>query len=259
MNAKIISLIIIFIFLVFGGLAFFLFQQNANTPTNTNIGSQNTPVANKNTDTINNNLSLENQNANTSTNNNKIPQNANTAPANTNAAVDTTNWKTYRNTEYGFAAKYPERWYDTGTLSIPSGYTAGDPRIGYIKFGKTFSNENKAPLEMSRDGLWLSVNIYANPQKKTLKQWIDEDSPARGIYAVIQPLTVSGQNAFRTIRDQSIKQVDTEGSYWEEIYISKSGNVYRLIGGTEEGMKESWQKKYQALFNEIVKSFSLSL
>ena len=100
-------------------------------------------------------------------------------------------------------------------------------------------------------------------QKKTenipLKQWIEEMSPSRNIYASIEPIKVNNWEGFRAIRDQLIKPVDTEGAYWEDAYFEHSGKIYRLMGVAGKGTKESWLKNYQTLFEKIVEIFTLSL
>ncbi len=95
-------LIIVVIVIIAGGAYYFLTQDDTTNTNNTN--SNNTTVntvanANENTNAV------VNENTNTETNTNEV------ANTNTNSSVDTSNWNTYKNTEYGFLFKYPETWY----------------------------------------------------------------------------------------------------------------------------------------------------
>jgi len=63
----------------------------------------------------------------------------------TQPQIDTSNWKTYRNEEYGFEVKYPGDWeVDSGAL--PIGFSSKDGTYS-IQMSPTFLNKNKWSIE----------------------------------------------------------------------------------------------------------------
>ncbi|NUM25758.1 MAG: hypothetical protein HUU49_04025 [Candidatus Buchananbacteria bacterium] len=100
------------------------------------------PQTNQNTSVVPEESEVENENVNTAT---------------TTEEIDTSDWKTYRNEEYGFEFKYPENWkiflLDDNRISLaPNNKEVGIPdKFGFKYFGDIFitiyKNENLLDLE----------------------------------------------------------------------------------------------------------------
>lgn len=113
---------------VIGAGAYLLFARENGT--NTNNGNV-VSVQNTNSNVSQNGNSVTNSNSNKNTNldaNSDTTANSNTAPSlNSNAnSMDTTGWKTYEDSEFGFAFNYPPSWsfsvwQQTGEISFRSG------------------------------------------------------------------------------------------------------------------------------------------
>jgi len=88
--------------------------------------------------------------------------NANTNVATTTAEIDMSNWKTYRNEEYGFEFKYPEGW----ELSKPEYSTKLNSAIKII-------NHSIEPYGKDGD---IMIDIFARESTLSLKEWFDTNS-----------------------------------------------------------------------------------
>lgn len=236
MIAKIITPIIILAILVFGGLAFFLFQQNASKPTNTNIGNQNTPIANQNTAVINNNTPLvENQNA--SPNVNEVSQNANVAPLNANMALDTSNWKTYRNAEHGFEVKYPEGWI------IEDGHDISSNQIYIVGI--------RPPGAQSFSDYGVFTYVYNNISE-SLQDWVNKnkiDTPYADI-TFENGVFTNYPAVFRTIIWRDEPGITIEKLRSKTAYVKKGDKIFSF--------ETTWYESNQIIKQEmeaIFKSF----
>jgi hypothetical protein len=73
---------------------------------------------------------------------------------------DSSNWKMYKNTTYGFQFKYPPQWI-VATGKVDTGVNRMDPNV---LFAMTVTDDTD-------QFNWFGVTIDSNPQRQTLAQW----------------------------------------------------------------------------------------
>jgi|GEM_PF-2827210 len=131
----IVVLIAVAAFLYYGGF----FDTNTNSNTNT--------VANTNTG----------MNTNTEVNTNS--ENMNTSD------IDTSDWKTYENTKYGYSFMYPGDWSVKNSKIVEGSYATSGTHDEFI-ISPTNSSLDFAPASN------CYVMVYTNPDNLGLEQWV---------------------------------------------------------------------------------------
>ncbi len=86
--------------------------------------------------------------------------------ANTGSSIDTSDWKTYRNTKYGYELKYPpQNWYPDNLRGLPLSETDDAFLIAKV------INEKDTYIEQSRLYMRFFVSVIPNPNTLTAKEW----------------------------------------------------------------------------------------
>lgn len=229
MNAKIIF-IIIFVLIIVTGVMFFVFQQSASEPNNNtgnaNIENQNNSISNMSTPAVNVNISLGNQNANASTNINEMPQNTNIASANTNAAVDTTNWKSYvESNEYSI--RYPSHWELKG-----GGKNLGSEILTLWKYDPDPIIKDHGGQDPNSAKIALSIQLT---KSKTLEQIVNESYQGTENGYQKEKFIVNGQNAIRIYSLESREMLGVRSPRIHIFIEYKDDECASLIGWYGEG------------------------
>ncbi|MDP3735602.1 MAG: HEPN domain-containing protein [bacterium] len=95
------------------------------------------------------------------------PLNSNVQPpdANTLSSIDTSDWKTYRNEEYGFEFQYPSTW---------SIRTDGINDLSLLRPGMKLPSKENLP---SHDGVYwgdILIDIFSNPDNLSIEEYLSK-------------------------------------------------------------------------------------
>lgn len=166
--------------------------------------------------------------------------------------IDTSNWKTYRNEEYGFEFKYPEGFFDLKEmfLSEPIGlYTAAIPRRFEIRLV-----EKGYSMDDYKHQIWLGFNIlksvkeYDSESEKGVVEVKVPFSSTQGKFYSRQEVQSERQSRYRLFVESGICDPETFTVIFDETE-HPDGDVrnYVHVGcdGDEAG------KVYQAVYNSI--------
>lgn len=175
------------------------------------------------------------QNTNQNINANQSP-----SPSPSPTEIDTSDWKTYRNEEFGFELKYPKEWYSI--------------------WENTFSNENiGAPLELSLDGIIVAINVYDNVNKKSLSEWVKDNTIKRKIKVISsEEIDLDGNKYIRTVLGPDGKFNFSDGrsidsGYYIDTYILYDNKIYSV--GAYTYTLESFDK-FKKYYDLIVKNLN---
>ena len=94
--------------------------------------------------------------------------------------IDASNWKTYRNEEYGFEVKYPSNWV----------FVEESEKIKFSEEGKEYFIEEGKAYPIS-----LSFNFDKYEEKKTIEEWADGKMKKSLGEQSINELTIGGKPA----------------------------------------------------------------
>jgi len=116
-------------------------------------------------------------------------------PAPGASPIDTTNWKTYRNEQYGFEVKYPSYWYLTARNPV------GEPYSNLPAGPITFTNYDLSTLKTPFPQIpsWVKIDIYIAIKSQN---WSLESS-AKEDFLSPQRIKVSELDAIQGIRKPS--------------------------------------------------------
>jgi len=154
-----------------------------------------------------------NQNQNTNT---KVEANANTNVATTTEEIDTSNWKTYRNEEYGFEFKYPEDW----KIDFLSNGQASIFNLNLFKWGPT----QREGTEFF-DGGSFKVSIFKIDNGVSLEKWLKIINKE----VAFNKASFQGYNVMQYIGKIRYGDREIEKSKVNNIYFIGSDNlVYNL-------------------------------
>ncbi|HMQ01853.1 MAG TPA: hypothetical protein PKD79_02160 [Candidatus Doudnabacteria bacterium] len=134
--------------------------------------------------------------------------------------VDTTNWITYKNTQFGYEVKYPNDWLG-GEVSVVTDYA-----IFY-----------KSNRDAGMAGSFLAVRIFKNEHSLTLAQWWEQkDSQDGAKYESLGEVKVNGIRAYR------YREIGGMGEN-HTIFI-KNNNIFDVFGIAGENI-------YLGFFNSL--------
>jgi hypothetical protein len=110
----------------------------------------------------------------------------------------TTEWKTYRNTEYGYTIQYPGDW---GVIQAAPRTTSEATQAQYVLLEQELQ---KVTFVERAYSLWqgeFQIRVIANPARLNLEQWVDglkiEDVSGGDLIQERSPATISGKPAIR--------------------------------------------------------------
>jgi len=133
---------------------------------------------------------------------------------------DTSNWKTYRNEEYGFEFKYPTEWTKEGDLDV-----GGKDNFELINFPKPRTSFIKPdPSGKNIIDMW----VQNNPNNETLVELVEFLSDFEDDKKEFLRVTIDGHEALKTvIGERSDIKYSRIGSF--HIPLSKSNNLQVLV------------------------------
>ena len=126
-------------------------------------------------------------------------------------SIDTSNWKTYRNEEYGFEVKYPEEWFVKGEKNGISLLSPRDLEIISLPnreipvgfFITSYNVDSKAQLYE-----WIKSQTQASPQKENIVGLYEE-------YSIYTPGIVDGTFTYFMKQGNTILSVE---AYYKEAF-----------------------------------------
>jgi len=145
------------------------------------------------------------------------------------SSVDTSNWKTYRNEEFGFEIKYPNGWgiidesVDSNSLSVYIGDKS--------KYGKGYGYDGDIFLFARYEAI-SSIEELVN---KKGSQFSDKKVNIEDIY-------IDGVEAFKTV----VSTDEFPNWYSQSVIIEDEGKIYSVNTGRKE----------KILFDAIYKTFN---
>ena len=143
--------------------------------------------------------------------------------------LDTSDWKVYRNEEYGYEIKYPESWEQ-------------NREKGKNIFSKTFINSKGW-----KDGAYFSIEVFNNSTSIPLKEWINLHDPiypedSRELHFQ-KSITVDNNNGiYRKITNS------VSGGYQNDAFIQYNNLIYKINMDLRILLPEGKQKE-KAFYN----------
>lgn len=155
-------------------------------------------------------------------------------------ADETTNWKTYTDTELGFTFKYPDTYFKF----------QGDSKLGF--FVATLAPEGgDSPKFLGIDDVWLSAGSLSGVNTASLDQYLESTSD----YASAQkiPITMGGINGYKVIYTFMVGPAEPlKPQYTYEGLVIKDSKLYSVS-------MASWSKntldRNKNTFNQILSTF----
>ncbi len=169
-------------------------------------------------------LSTTNASTNTNTNTNTVPG----------------DWETYTNDDFDYQIRYPGNFYDRTISGVPSS-------DHYF-----VSEQVDAPLEMSRNGIWITIRVADNPSDRSVAAWAAEmpNATAGTVVRNARTLTVGGYAAVQ--QDEDFTQAEgTTGGYALATYIAYAERIYSVTAGFDKDTMESFRPQYEAMVTSL--------
>lgn len=188
-----------------------------------------------NTNTNSNANQTDNENTNVSANVNAAGnQNTNTS-TNTNAGVDTSGWKTYQNTQYGFIFKYPQEWIVKND-EVSGGSFQVDGLLDQIVINpKNSSLDFQAASE-------CSIGVFSNSENRQIETWLE----GSGLYAESEGLSIQSQENKKIGNIDGIQIYEGGPNYTNTVsyFFTINERVFRF--GFYKGVDVTPQDEFQA-------------
>lgn len=158
--------------------------------------------------------------------------------------IDTSDWQIYQNEEYGINFRYPKGFYSLSE------------QVTVDSFYKYFSNENvKAPLEMSNDGIFISIRITNNEDFLNLEEIAFKctGNPKETRITKVKNFHVDNIPALQQF--ENLFSVDgTEGGEILATYILINNLIYKI---SLYAYSDITLNKYRYLYDSMLQNFSL--
>ena len=184
-------------------------------------------------------------------------------------SIDISNWKTYRNEEYGFEVKYPDKWgaSDKITEGILSYVPEEDPVSLYTQRSVSEQGPISAPV---------TISIYQKPLGKTIYEWLSTNFggditkvKSGGIQAAVNRAKEKeeGLFSFQNIQQGNIIKyelgaVNTGGAFVYATFITRNNYPYIIelsfvlqYFGAEDLKVMPSDKEYIDIYNQILSTF----
>lgn len=169
---------------------------------------------------------------------------------NTNTTVDTTDWKVYKNTEYGFLFKYPQDWI-VETKKATSGFFKSN-----LALGQMIISDPESPYSNPDYDFYDSCNlsIFTNEKDLNLQDWINNSNiyikDGEGVY-----LLQSNEKKINNINGIEVKEGGPNFTSATSFYFAQGNKIirYGYFTGMDIDIKEVF-KNYAAICLAIKES-----
>ena len=200
----------------------------------------------------------------------QVPETQQSMSTTPTPSSETANWKTYRNTKYGYELKYPAQdWYPDNLRGLPISETDDAFMIA-----KVFE-DNSYVIPQSRLYMRFSINATPNPNNLTAKEWIffgaglnflegpDPSIPMKG--PSLQDYKQRANDIQLPYRNDLVKSIasattflgipaiETTAEQWGSLQFPKDEQMFEAIWSITDG-KEKPTVAIET-FNQILSTF----